>query len=84
MNDYQNLINELARELPHREDLLNKVDGLIQKCQQGIPVIHIAQYTPNLDDYAQVNINALNYENNSLEDKNERLKQVVRDMAELL
>ncbi|WP_144645372.1 hypothetical protein [Priestia megaterium] len=83
-NDYQDLMNDLARELPHRKDLLEGVHQLVQKCEQGIPAIHIAQYTPNLDDFAQANMNALVYENNNLEDKNERLKDIVKGMAELL
>lgn len=84
MSEYQHLINELARELPHREDLLNGVDRLIQKYEQGTQVIHITQYTPSLDDLAQSHINALDYENNSLEDKLDTAKQLLKGMAELL
>ena len=85
MNEYEILKNSLAQELPHRPDLLEGVHQLIEKYKGAkTPVIHIAQYTPSLDDLAQSHINALSYENNSLEEKLDTAKQLLKGMADLL
>ncbi|WP_374187469.1 hypothetical protein ACEPPU_24275 [Priestia aryabhattai] len=84
MSEYQHLINELARELPHREDLLNGVDRLIQKYEQGTQVVHIVQYTPNLDDLCQSHVKVSDYEKECLEEKLDTAKRLVKDIASLL
>lgn len=83
---YQILMNSLAQEIPHRPDLLDGVNELIEKYKTSATpvVVNVKHYKPSLDDLVQANINALAYKNNSLEEKNEQLKQLLKDTVELL
>lgn len=83
---YQILMNSLAQEIPHRPDLLDEVNELIEKYKTSATpvVVNVKHYEPSLDDLAQANISALAYKNNSLEEKNEQLKQLLKDAVGLL
>jgi len=81
--EVQLLLYTLAKETDIQQ-LRYAAADMIERLEEEREQKAQAVYYAVLDEMSQANINALAYENNSLEDKNERLKQVVRDMAELL
>ncbi|MED3974574.1 hypothetical protein P4639_14370 [Priestia megaterium] len=81
--EVQLLLYTLARETDIQQ-LRHAAADMIERLEEEREQKAQAVYYAVLDEMSQANINALAYENNSLEDKNERLKQVVRDMADLL
>jgi len=81
--EVQLLLYTLARETDIQQ-LRYAAADMIERLEEEREQKAQAVYYAVLDEMSQANINALAYENNSLEDKNERLKQVVRDMAELI
>jgi len=81
--DVQELLYTLAMQTDSQK-LRHAAADMIERLEEEREQKAQAVYYAVLDEMSQANINALSYENNSLEDKNERLKQVVRDMAELL
>ncbi|MFY2248488.1 hypothetical protein ACOSZH_01255 [Priestia megaterium] len=84
-SQYKILMNSLAQEIPHRPDLLDGMNELIEKYEIcATTVVNVNRYKPDLDDLAQANISALTYKNNSLEEKNERLTQLLKGAVELL
>ncbi|WP_454844381.1 hypothetical protein [Priestia megaterium] len=84
-SQYKILMNSLAQEIPHRPDLLDGVNELIEKYETSAKtVINVKNCKPSLDDLAQANISALTHKNNSLEEKNERLTKLLKDAVELL
>lgn len=81
--EVQLLLYTLAKETDIQQ-LRYAAADMIERLEEEREQKAQAVYYAVLDEMSQANINALAYENNSLEDKNERLKQVVRDMAELI
>lgn len=91
MSQYQQLINELAKELGHREDLLDRVNDLVEKYEKEstpryvIPVNQFNSDEVGIHDYfAQSNIKVSDEENKSLKGQNKRLKKIVKALVDEL
>ena len=81
--EVQLLLYTLARETDIQQ-LRHAAADMIERLEEEREQKAQAVYYAVLDQSAQANINALAYENNSLEDKNERLTQLLKGAVELL
>lgn len=87
MSEYQNLINQLAKALPEREDLLEQVNQLVEKYEQQatprfvIPVDALGLFQSHhagmCDFSEQNNMKVSDQKNTSLKGQNKRLKKIL-------
>ncbi|MED4098405.1 hypothetical protein [Priestia megaterium] len=88
MSEYQDLINQLAKALPEREDLLEQVNQLVEKYeQQATPRFVIPIDAGDLVQSHQAgmysfleqdNMKVSDQKNTSLKGQNKRLKKILR------
>lgn len=85
---YQILMNSLAQEIPHRPDLLNGVNELIEKFEkQATPrfviPIHVGDLVQShqagiYNFLEQNNMKVSDQKNTSLKEQNKRLKKILK------
>ena len=88
MSEYQDLINQLAKALPEREDLLEQVNQLVEKYEQQatprfvIPVDALGLFQSHHAGMCsfseQNNMKVSDQKNTSLKGQNKRLKKILR------
>ena len=81
--DVQELLYTLAMQTDSQK-LRHAAADMIERLEEEREQKAQAVYYAVLDEFTQSNIKVSDYENNSLEDKNERLTQLLKGAVELL